>query len=293
MTLGHKIKKARTDANLTQKDLADSLNVTFQTISKWENDTTEPDLATLRALTKLLGCSLEYLVGDEDGQPSQTEVVPAPAPAPVKRQIGTCPDCNSPIMEGDVFHNVERKTPSGAKETVMVCDACFQKHEKEILDRAHEVEKSMEPKPKGTGPFHKITSRDDKVPLIWAIALGVVALIVTLIVCIVKFSIVGIGWTIGGPLLAGYAVTATIYCVFSATFVSDVFMTVAGWSIRFPGLIFTWDLDGFMWLIAMKILFFVLGAIVGILVFLLAAALSMVLSVFAFIPSLIYNKTHY
>ena len=42
MTLGQKIKKLRIEKNLTQKDLADRLYVTFQTVSKWENDENEP-----------------------------------------------------------------------------------------------------------------------------------------------------------------------------------------------------------------------------------------------------------
>lgn len=35
MTLGAKIKKLRNEKNLTQKDLADQVHVTFQTVSKW------------------------------------------------------------------------------------------------------------------------------------------------------------------------------------------------------------------------------------------------------------------
>lgn len=53
------------------------------------------------------------------------------------------------------------------------------------------------------------------------------------------------------------------------------------------------DLEGFMWLIAMKILFFVLGVLFGVFVFLLALSLSALLSFFSFVPLLIYNKTHY
>ena len=44
MTFGQKIKPLRTKSNLTQKELAEKMNVTFQTISKWESDTNEPDL---------------------------------------------------------------------------------------------------------------------------------------------------------------------------------------------------------------------------------------------------------
>jgi transcriptional regulator with XRE-family HTH domain len=52
MTLGQKLKKLRIEKGLTQKDLADQLHVTFQTISKWEGDTNEPDFSTLKELAK-------------------------------------------------------------------------------------------------------------------------------------------------------------------------------------------------------------------------------------------------
>ena len=44
MTLGQKIKKFRNEKKLTQKDIAEQLNVSFQTVSKWENDENEPDI---------------------------------------------------------------------------------------------------------------------------------------------------------------------------------------------------------------------------------------------------------
>ena len=65
MTLGQKIKKLRTEKGLTQKDLADDIHVTFQTVSKWENDENEPDVSTIRELAKLFGCTLDYLLSEE------------------------------------------------------------------------------------------------------------------------------------------------------------------------------------------------------------------------------------
>ena len=300
MTFGQKLKKARTDANMTQKELADALGVTFQTASKWENGTTEPDIATLNALSKTLSCSIEYLVGDveeketEPPEPEETIVTPLPPDSPALKVISTCRDCGNPIHEGELYHNVERRSPSGVKETVTVCDACFVRHEEEIERRAKEVEASMsKPQEKKGGIFHKITDRNDRKPLIWSIVIGVLALVIALVVCIINFQTVGIGWTIGAPLLAGYTVCATIYCIFTASYVSSIFMTVASWSVRFPGIIFTWDLDGFMWLIAMKFLFFRLGILISVATFLLAVFLSAIFSIFTFIPLLIYNKTHY
>lgn len=299
MTLGQKLKKLRIEKGLTQKDLADQLHVTFQTISKWEGDTNEPDFSTLKELSKILDCSIEYLFSEDEEkeepkeEPSEdAEVVPV---VPAKTKIGTCRDCGKELFDVDLIHNIERKSSSGVKEMVLICDSCFRKHEEEMDKRVKEVEESMKPVPKKvyTGPFHKITNRNDSKPLIWSIIIGVVLFIAALITCIINVKTVGIGWTIAGPILIGYTTMATIYCIFTASYVSDVFMEVASWSIRFPGLIFTWDLEGFMWLIAMKILFFVLGILIGVGVFLLALSLSALLSFFSFIPILIYNKTHY
>ena len=69
MTLGQKIKKLRSDKNLTQKEMADQLNVSFQTVSKWESDLNEPDLSTIRQIAKLFDCSLEYLINEDEDQP--------------------------------------------------------------------------------------------------------------------------------------------------------------------------------------------------------------------------------
>jgi DNA-binding XRE family transcriptional regulator len=301
MTFGQKLKKLRTEANITQKGLADELHVTFQTISKWESDINEPDFSTLKAIAKVFQRPIEYFFNEEEqpaevnkevrGEPEVVVVVPA------KAKTGTCRDCGVELFENDMTHTIERISSSGVKEMVTICDNCFNKHEEEIDRRVKEVNESMKPVTRtrkvGTGPFRKIVDRNDSKPLIWSIAIGIAVLVITLIICIVNYSSVGIGWTIGAPLLAGYGVMATIYCIFTVSFVSDVFMGVAGWSIKFPGLIFTFDLDGIMWLIGMKILFGILGIILGIGVFLLALGLSMFLSVFSFIPLLIYNKTHY
>lgn len=304
MTLGQKIKKARIAVNLTQKELADQLSVTFQTVSKWESDTNEPDLTTLRAIAKLLNVTLEYLVSEEEEEPHPKPepqpiniipIIPTPSPEPEQRQIGFCADCNASIMEGDHYHRVERVTPSGVKETVLVCEACFNAHEEEMERRANEIEEELNQKPeiKKGNLFSRIVSRDDRKPLIWAMVLGLIAMIAVLVVCIIYYQKIGLGWTIGAPLLAGYSLMATIYCIFTASFVSDVFTSVASWSVRFPGLIFTWSLEGIAWLIAMKLLFFVLGIFIGIATFFLAVGISAVLSAFAFIPLLIYNKKHY
>ena len=64
MTLGEKIKNARVKAGMTQEDLASKMLVTRQAISKWESDKGIPDIDNLKAMSKLLNISIDYLVDD-------------------------------------------------------------------------------------------------------------------------------------------------------------------------------------------------------------------------------------
>lgn len=64
MTLGEKIKDLRNNIGLTQEQLASKLNVSRQAITKWESDKGMPDIENLKALSKLLNVSIDYLVGD-------------------------------------------------------------------------------------------------------------------------------------------------------------------------------------------------------------------------------------
>ena len=65
MTLGTKLRQARTDAGLTQEQLASKLMVSRQAITKWESDKGMPDVSNLRALASLLNVSVDYLLDDE------------------------------------------------------------------------------------------------------------------------------------------------------------------------------------------------------------------------------------
>jgi len=55
MSLGEKIYKLRTEKNLSQGDLADRLEVSRQSVSKWENNNAVPDLDKIIALSEIFG----------------------------------------------------------------------------------------------------------------------------------------------------------------------------------------------------------------------------------------------
>lgn len=63
--IGKFICELRKDKNLTQKELADKLNITDRAISKWENGRGLPDLSLLMPLCKELDISINELLSGE------------------------------------------------------------------------------------------------------------------------------------------------------------------------------------------------------------------------------------
>jgi DNA-binding XRE family transcriptional regulator len=61
-TLGEILKTCRTDCKMTQEFVAESLGVSRQAVSKWENGTSDPSTSNLLALAKLYGVSVEEIL---------------------------------------------------------------------------------------------------------------------------------------------------------------------------------------------------------------------------------------
>ena len=63
--VGKLILRLRKEKNMTQKDLADKLNLSDRTISKWERGLGCPDVSLLNELSQILGVNIEkILVGE-------------------------------------------------------------------------------------------------------------------------------------------------------------------------------------------------------------------------------------
>ena len=61
MELGKKIRQLRFRANLTQEQLANKLGIGPQSVSKWENGASMPDIATLPLLAEVFGVTIDDL----------------------------------------------------------------------------------------------------------------------------------------------------------------------------------------------------------------------------------------
>lgn len=63
MSFGNILKKIRIENNLTQEELAKKINTSRSNIANYENDKNMPSIDILEKLSKIFGCSIDYLLG--------------------------------------------------------------------------------------------------------------------------------------------------------------------------------------------------------------------------------------
>lgn len=97
MSLAENIYRYRTERNMSQLDLADALEVSRQSVSKWETGAAIPELDKLVRLSKLFDVSLDELVS---GEAPATKEVPVLEETPEPKVI---------YVEKPVFPTVKRQ----------------------------------------------------------------------------------------------------------------------------------------------------------------------------------------
>ena len=76
-------------------------------------------------------------------------------------------------------------------------------------------------------------------------------------------------------------------------FVGEVFVGILEWGfVKMPGVIFTLDLDGIIWLLTVKLLFWILGIVLAIICGILGFIIASVVSVFVYPFALVKNIRH-
>ena len=100
MELNQRIYELRTQKGMSQGDLAEALDVSRQSISKWETGSSVPELDKLIKLSQLFGISLDELVLNKEPQ----EAPPPPEPTIIY---------------------VERQEPRSTRKTAGVVLLCF------------------------------------------------------------------------------------------------------------------------------------------------------------------------
>ncbi len=84
MIFADKLIALRKKAGWSQEELANQLNVTRQSVSKWEGAQSVPDIDKILQLSRLFGVTTDYLLKDDIGEPEYTQSDTA-SDAPLRR----------------------------------------------------------------------------------------------------------------------------------------------------------------------------------------------------------------
>ena len=91
MELYEKLYELRRASGMSQEELAEKLGVSRQAVSKWENGSTQPELAKLIELSRLYGVSVDALLSLEHAKPEDERAPEAPAGAPAQPEADAPP----------------------------------------------------------------------------------------------------------------------------------------------------------------------------------------------------------
>ena len=176
--------------------------------------------------------------------------------------------------------NVGEKTPQ------LVCNSCAERRERIRKQKAEELKREEEKKAQEArykaAAYDAAVKKSRNRGLIWAAIIVGVAFLIYLISALTS------------GVKAGIVIpTALVGLVFLYTFVAQLFWdgavvtcASAAAHIGTPGVIFEFSLDGFIFLIAMKILFACIRLLVFLLTGLVCILAAMLISPFTFFPAL-------
>lgn len=293
--LSQNIKKLRVQKGMTQKELAEKLHVTPQAVSRWENGEVEPSVSTIGEMADIFEVTADEIIGGERVIKEETAATDV-APALVLNEESVIGDGIVKKKDENVIKNeYAQKSAEPPLQTFVygVCQICgkpITKHE-DLVKKTFSRKGSSSEKVycKKCADILKGVERKEKVKFavlqrkrsfIWG---GLIAALVTAIAVYFTAEYTN---TVGVILSAvgGIATFTFASCLFlKNNFIEDVFFAIASWGVvRFPGLIFSFDLDGIAWLIGMKILFAVIGFLIGFAVTGFATAVCMLLSLFVY-----------
>ena len=286
---GNKIAELRNANKMTQAQLGEQLNVTSQAVSKWENGLSEPDIESIRKLCEIFHITFDEFFGAGPKQEETVQTVSTQAPV----VLAYCDTCDKPLYNPKEYqvtieNGVQHTT---CLDCIPVKAASKQKQrEAQLANERKQRRLQQEAERKQRQQNEWATVRKG---LLWGIlgglALGAIMLIGSISEGDTVFCIVD---TIFG-VYGGYALTAQLIWQNSVADVFGFFFR----SLKLPGVIFTLDLDGILFLIFVKVGGAILSAIFSVLMFIIgffvAWAYSMIIFPFALVHQIREVKSTY
>ena len=284
MDCGEKIAFLRKRDGMTQAELGDALNVTYQAVSKWERGESRPDFDTISKIAKLFKVPISAFEEGEAIPPAAAEEVAATAVAEPAVQekllVGTCTQCGRVIYEGD----------EASTEPKLVCKSCLERNKQAaILKKKQEEEARRKAEQDAANKirWEKEALKRKRNRGLWvsAIIAGIV-LIATTVYSLLPSNEFGFPLVFGG----GIALTLIIYCFTTQMIWGGIVRDVClggGFCVRMPGVIFSLSPDGLFFLIFAKIFLGLIAALIFIGSILLCVIVALFISPFAFVPALL------
>ena len=261
------IKNLRKEKGLTQKELADLLHVTSQAVSRWEKGDVEPSIDTISEMASIFEVTTDEIIGGPDKKPKPevvTEVKEKVVVEQGKPVLTICENCKRPIYESEEIVTQTRHHGRSPSTTHYICTDC---------------DKKIKEKQKQDAIDYGVSQRNKS--FIWGSIIAIIVLLSGIIYAVTQ----GVdGGIIALVIILPILTYTFVSCMFlKNNFIGDTFISIASWGfVKFPGLIFSFDLGGFAWLIGMKILFWILGFALGLAAVLLALVICIPLSAIAY-----------
>lgn len=276
-TIGEKIFALRKSSGMTQADLGARLNISYQAVSKWERGESCPDFDTLSKIAQIFSVSISYFENTSD-EVATASCLNVNELNYNKEILGACKECGKVIYKGD----------EGQTDPILQCKDCVARLEKveeqrkKNLRRQHELQLQAEENARV-----KEKTRIRRTRNTGLIVGGIIACVLLLLTIVVSLG--EPDEEVGTIIFGGLILTALSFTYASQLFWDGAVVSCTLGAMRIigtPGIIFSFDLDGFLFLIAMKILFALLRFLVAIITFLLGVAVAVLISPFTFIPAL-------
>ena len=283
MDCGEKIAFLRKRDGMTQAELGDALNVTYQAVSKWERGESRPDFDTISKIAKLFKVPISAF---EEGEEIPSTIVAAEVAAAEpavqeKLLVGTCTQCGRVVYEGD----------EASTEPKLVCKSCLERmRQAAILKRKQEEDarKKAEQDAKDKLRWQKESLKRKRNRGLWisAIIAGLVLIATTVLSLLPSNDVLGFAPVFCG----GLVLTLFIYCFTAQMIWGGTVREVClggGFCMRMPGIIFSLSPDGLFFLIVAKIFLSLIAAFLFIGSILICVIAALFISPFSFIPALL------
>lgn len=84
-SFGQRFQRLRKAKGFTQEQIAERVNISYQAVSKWENDISSPDISILGELANILEVTVDELLGRVD--PTKVTLVEEPQRKDLKNMV--------------------------------------------------------------------------------------------------------------------------------------------------------------------------------------------------------------